>query len=445
MAEEQHGFVGGRSCVSNLLETIDAILDMIAEGAPVDVLYLDFCKAFDTVPHHRLLVKLESYGIVGSTLEIIRDFLSNRSMKVVVGGEFSQSCKVTSGVPQGSVLGPLLFLLFINDLPESVKSQVMLFADDVKLLGNANEGQIIKSDIAMLEEWENIWLLRFNPEKCKVLHIDMNNNPMNEYVLDNVPLTSIESECDLGVNTNTHLNWSVNIKEAMIKANRMTAWITRNLISRSREVMLMVYKALVRPHIEYCVHIWSPVPGYGNWSIILELEKIQRRFTRLIDNIGPLPYSQRLNQLNLTTLAERRIRADLIETYKIVSGSVDYGKALFNMSRSGHNLVSRARVGDKLRREYFSERVIQYWNKLPASVQLSTSVDSFKIKLSEYKKNALKSHSIIKGNYWEVSDEVLRRIETVSCVSGRSKFVEYLCENPWTAKYKGINISHLSR
>ena len=176
-----------------------------------------------------------------------------------------------------------------------------------------------------------------------------------------------------------------------------------------------------------------------------ELEKIQRRFTRLIDNIGPLPYSQRLNQLNLTTLAERRIRADLIETYKIVSGSVDYGKALFNMSRSGHNLVSRACVGDKLRREYFSERVIQYWNKLPASVQLSTSVDSFKIKLSEYKKNALKSHSIIKGNYWEVSDEVLRRIETVSCVSGRSKFVEYLCENPWTAKYKGINISHLSR
>ena len=125
---------------------------MIDEGAPVDILYFDFCKAFDTVPHRRLLTKLENYGITGKTLEIIKDFLSDRSMKVVVGEECSARHSVTSGVPQGSVLGPLLFVLFINDLPDNLKSQIKLFADDLKLLANANDYNTVVDDISKLEE-----------------------------------------------------------------------------------------------------------------------------------------------------------------------------------------------------------------------------------------------------------------------------------------------------
>ena len=439
VSAHQHGFVGGRSCLSNLLETVEVILDLLAEGAPVDILYFDFQKAFDTVPHWRLLTKLEGYGITGDTLEIIRDFLSGRTMKVCVGSESSDNKRVASGVPQGSVLGPLLFVLFVNDLPDNIKSHVKLFADDLKLVSNVSNYDDVVKDLALLEEWENIWLLRFNADKCKILHIDKNDNPNREYVLDGTVLKSIESECDLGLHTTSQFNWNVNIKNAIAKANRMISWVARNMISRDRDVMLLVYKSLIRPHIEYCVQIWSPMPRHGNWATILELEKVQRKFTRLVEGIGLLPYGERLAKLGLTTLAERRIRGDLIETYKITSGSVNYCSTLFRKSRSGLNLLRRdTSRSDKLRSDYLSERVIDYWNKLPAYVKLSENVNTFKGNLCKYKKQ----YHNKSGNFWEVSGEVLNRIETPSYVQGRESFTTFVKENKWYAKKMHINIHY---
>ena len=155
----------------------DSILELLEKGAPVDLFYFDFSKAFDTVPHYRLLSKLENFGIQGKILDVIRDFLSNRTISVQVEGRYSDIRNVLSGVPQGSVLGPLLFVLFINDLPESVKNKVKLFADDLKLIGNVANSSRIVDDLKQLEKWENLWLLRFNPSKCKFIHLYFNNNP----------------------------------------------------------------------------------------------------------------------------------------------------------------------------------------------------------------------------------------------------------------------------
>ena len=155
-------------------------MDMLEAGFPVDIFYFDFCKAFDSVPHYRLLTKLQNYGINGSVLNIIRDFLSGRTLRTSVRGCYSSVRDVLSGVPQGSVLGPLLFVLFINDLPDNIKNVTKLFADDLKLIVNAQCKAGVIEDISALEYWESLWLLKFNPKKCKVMHLKYNDNPMNE-------------------------------------------------------------------------------------------------------------------------------------------------------------------------------------------------------------------------------------------------------------------------
>ena len=191
ISKHQHGFVQGKSCLTNLLETFDTIFHMLGEGAPVDILYFDFSKAFDRVPHYRLISKLESIGIRGQVLDIIKDFLTDRTLRVCVNGKYSVAKKVLSGVPQGSVLGPLLFVLFINDLPDNMKSAIKLFADDVKLIGNSNNHKDILDDLKELEYWENMWLLSFNVNKCKVVHLQHNGNPNREYYLNGLELKNL--------------------------------------------------------------------------------------------------------------------------------------------------------------------------------------------------------------------------------------------------------------
>ena len=435
ITEHQHGFVGGKSCASNLLETVDLILELLSEGMPVDLLYFDFRKAFDTVPHYRLLTKLRNYGITGKCLDIIQNFLSDRTMTVLVGGNKSETKCVTSGVPQGSVLGPLLFVLFVNDLPEHVKSHLKLFADDLKIVANASLHNVVSQDIEALEKWENTWLLRFNPTKCKVLHINKNNNPGNNYYIGGVEMTSVVNECDLGLHTVSDLSWDTNIKRAVAKANSMIAWVARNVITRTPKVMMLIYKSLIRPYLEYCVQVWNPVNKYGNWQLIIDIEQVQRRFTRLVDGIGLLSYRERLSKMGLTTLAERRLRGDLIEAFKIINGSVNYGGNLLKLSTSGSNIVSTLKHGDKIRPGFFSERVREYWNKLPMFVKTADNVNSFKSRLGLHK---TKSH-MVGGNYWDVSEQVLEKIEGPTSNISRQAYVNYMLENPWTARSIGVN------
>ena len=182
-------------------------------------------------------------------------------------------------------------------------------------------------------------------------------------------------------------------------------------------------------------------PRFGNWSIILELEKVQRKFTRLINDIGTLTYGERLKSLTLTTLAERRMRGDLIEAFKIIRGFVDYGQNLFKLSISGLNILSKiTKDTNSDRRDFFSERILKYWNILPKSVKMSESVNSFKANLENYKVRSLANvfHNST-GHFWEVSGHIMDRIETPSYLAGRPAFREYLDSNPWIARRKKIN------
>ena len=405
----QHGFVQGKSTLSNLLETIDVINEFLCDDNYADILYLDFSKAFDSVSHYRLLIKMENLGISTNMLNIVGDFLADRTMKVKVGSSFSSSRHVPSGVPQGSVLGPLLFLIFINDLPTRIKSLVELFADDVKILVEPFSQHIAQSDLDYLSQWEHIWKLKFNVDKCKVLHCGRNNIKY-KYKLNSKDLEVITEERDLGVIFNETFNFNNFILAMISKANQKTGWVMRNILSRDAYVIVKVYKTLIRPHVEYCTQAWAPVARHGNWNFILKLEGIQRKITRIINGLGDLSYKQRLETLGLTTLLERRMRGDLIETFKILNDKNNYGKDFFNVSSRTGNLLSRPISQTKTTKQldFFSNRVIKYWNKLPNDVKSSTSVNSFKNKLDKFRK--LGKSQNLQGHFWELSDEIFNRI-----------------------------------
>ena len=432
ISSKQHGFTTGRSCLSNLLESLDRVFDMIAEGESVDIFYLDFQKAFDTVPHYRLFVKLSSFGIHGKMLNTIFDFLSDRTFNVCVGDSKSTSLKVTSGVPQGSVIGPLLFLLYINDLPDKIKNDVALFADDLKMFGRTSTLGLNQADINSLVEWQDKWLLRFNTKdnKCKIIHVGK-NNPCNQYYMGDVLLPSVESEKDLGVLVSKNLEWTDHITSCISKANSMIAWVTRSIISRESDEMLQIYKSMIRTHVEYCVQLWSPLPTHGNWGLILAIEDIQRKFTRLIDGIGLLPYRTRLQKLGLTTLLERRARGDLIETFKIINGISDYGKQFFKPSRSGDKLISRPGDQRGFKHHFFPRRVLNYWNKLPTNVKFANSVNSFKNKLAKFKRDNFNTT----GHFWELSNEIFNRLSD----GDRTTYVNFVTNNPDFARRRNIN------
>ena len=204
--------------------------------------------------------------------------------------------------------------------------------------------------------------------------------------------------------------------------------------------MLRVYKALIRPHLEYCVQLWNPAAEHGNWSLILRIESVQRRFTRMIEELGLLPYSERLRILQLTTLAERRSRGDLIEVYKASQG-LSQLTGVFNFSRSGLNLIckpgkSKPAKINRITRNFINERVMLSWNKLPSDVKNSQSLDIFKSNLELYKNKTRALGISGTGNYWEISDDVLNRIEGGNYLEE----ITHLKDNPLVAKKKFINL-----
>jgi hypothetical protein len=389
--DSQHGFRRGRNCLTNLLIFLDKVTSMVDDGEDVDVVYLDFAKAFDKVPHQRLLIKLKEVGIGGQLLKWISSWLSNRKQRVGIRGRYSGWKEVFSGVPQGSVLGPILFLIFINDIDEGLLSYILKFADDTKIfnsVSNEQDHERLQDDLNSVVAWSHNWQMEFNLTKCKVLHVGKSNQHF-QYVMDNKALDSTKEEKDLGVVMADSLRSAGNCHAVYSKANRVLGMIKRTMTYQSADILLPLYKTLVRPLVEYCTPAWSP--HYSKDKIILE--KIQHRFTRLIPGLKQLDYNTRLNRLNLWTLEERRNRADLIELFKIYKGlsEIDFD-ALFELANDsrtrGHTLkLKKHHCRLDLRKFFFSERVISRWNALDNEAVTATSVNSFKSQLQRIRKH----------------------------------------------------------
>lgn len=402
LRDEQHGFRERRSCLTNLLEMMEYWTEILDEGDGIDVAYLDFRKAFDLVSHQHLLYKMSKYGITNQTLNWIGAFLHQRTQRVVIRGETSESLPVTSGVPQGSVLGPVLFLIFINDLPLDVISPLSLFADDSKVFSriitnknsrnNENGNIMLQNDLNTITKWAETWKMEFNVDKCKIMHLG-NQNPKHTYTMSGTNLETTKEERDLGVLVDDKLGFDNHIRTIVKKANRMLGLIRIGFSCLDKEIFMNLYPVLVRPLLEYCVQVWTP---YKRKYVNL-LEGVQRRATKLVPELKNLQYEERLKKLGLTTLEDRRVRGDMIETYKIITGKEDIDPSkFFTMApvRGDPQLTHNMKIYKKpfrlnIRKYSFAQRVVCKWNLLDKNVVESIKTSGFKRKYdkSEMRRN----------------------------------------------------------
>ena len=314
-------------------------------------------------------------------------------------GAYSSWKKVISGIPQGSVIGPILFVIFINDMPDAVKHNFCkLFADDCKLYGKvaATGENLVQSDLTLLEEWSRIWQLPFNAKKCKAMHFGY-NNPKRTYSLGGQELEAIASEKDLGVMVDDKLKFHVHTAFATKKANQMLGVIKKTYKTRDADTIATLYKSMVRPHLEYGNAVWGPC-YMGDLKLV---EGVQRRATKLIPHLHDLPYEDRLRALNLPSMEYRRKRGDMLQCFKVMNGLVRIeAKDLFTptplaSTRGHHQRVLRQQSHKASRTNSFSQRTIRNWNSLPQDVITAPSVDAFKNRIDNaWKEKIYKSSAV---------------------------------------------------
>ena len=387
----QHGFMPKRSTTTNLLECLDDWTTNHDNSEPTDVIYLDYEKAFDKVPHSLLLLKLEHYGVRGKLLTLIADTLNNRHYQVRVNGELSSRHVVRSGVVQGSVLGPLLFTSYLFDLVCLVHSSMKLFADDCKIYANPLRSlDQLRTDLQNVQDWSTSWGMKLNESKCTVLRIGL-NNPNEEYVLNNTTLATVTKQNDLGVIVSSDLKWENHVVKVTKKANSFVFLVQQAFKDHSAKMILHLYKSFIRPKLEYAFVVWNP---YFVKDIEL-LERVQRRITKIPPELKNLPYTERLARLNLTSLRERRHRGDLIETFKITSGyyqcniSNIYHKSQ-NQNLRGHSQKLEKEKAAKLpRKNFIVNRIVYSWNSLREESVSATNTNVFKNRIdTELRENA---------------------------------------------------------
>ena len=372
------------------MTTVNHFAKSLNNGEQLDAILLDFSKAFDKVCHRKLILKLEHYGINGNVLSWIKDFLSGRSQNVVVRGTNSKHSPVTSGVPQGSVLGPLLFLVYINDMPLTVESSLPLFADDsllYKVIKNIADSYTLQQDLDNLVSWEKEWSMEFHPDKCKLLRITNKKKIVDaSYNIHGTNLEKVEDAKYLGVTISKNLNWKKHINNITAKATNVRLYLQRNLQSFEKDIKLLCYKVFVRPIVEYASSVWNP---NNTQSLIDKLEMVQRKAVRWVENKWQRDFSptHMIHSLKLRSLETRRLMSGLKLLFDVQNES-KYLDTTAKPERQRSRNVKYKRFNARLKvyENSFFPHIIDSWNKLPLTIANECDKNKFIMKLENFYK-----------------------------------------------------------
>ena len=348
LLNSQHGFVPGRSVTTNLIEYLNKITAALDDGVPFDVVMVDFRRAFDRVPFDGMLVKAEAHGIDGDLLGWIRDWTKDRRQRVVLNGIESDWADVTSSVVQGSVLGPILFLIYINCIDSTLRAHdneilVSKFADDTKLgrkVGCREDNVSLQSALDSLDKWCSDWGMQLHPDKCVVIHFGRNNT-QHDYFIGSAKLSAVDGARDLGVFITNDCDPSEHIEKISKKAHVVLTQLRRATTLRDSRTFPKLYQAYVRPLLETAAPVWNPTKKES----IYTLEKVQKRALRMISDLGSLHYDERLEKLGMQSLEDRRRRGDLIQCFKTMNehGDIDPNN-WFEFVQDRHDVTTRPTI-----------------------------------------------------------------------------------------------------
>lgn len=355
----------------------------------MDIVYFDFEKAFDRMIHQAFANKIRFMGFKSRTVEWFTSYLSNRKFRVKVNQSLSRWSKAEEGVPQGGVLSPIIFNMFIADISQQISTKLAQFADDTKLHNLANNSENCKklqADVNNLVSWTHRWGMKLNHSKCSVMHCGPRNKNYN-YTIDGKSIKKTKEEKDLGLTVDSSFTWSLHSIQAAKKANRMLGLIRRAFGFIPIDRFKIVYNTYIRPLLEYNQAVCAPL--YIKDSDCLE--RVQRRTTKLVPGLWNMNYEDRLEALNMTTLKDRRKRGDLIEYYKIlvkdhycIDTSEWWTKCGPTALRKHSRALYKKRVIHNFNAHNFRNRAVNEWNKLPEEVISATTINTFKNRLDSW-------------------------------------------------------------
>ena len=467
---QQSGFIPGDSTVFQLAHLYHLFAQALDKQQDIRVVFCDVSKAFDRVWHSGLISKLHKCGIQGNLLSWFKSYLRDRRQRVVIEGQESSWLPITSGVPQGSVLGPLLFLVYINDITTVVNSPIRLFADDTTLYTIVDNpiatAEVLNRDLTSMEQWANKWLLKFSPSKTESLYISMKKKNINKPTLklNEIAIKEIESHKHLGITLSTDLSWNKHINDLAVSANRILDVLNAFKYKLDRKSLERLYFTYVRSKLEYGSIVWDNLPKYLSDL----LEDVQARAARII--CGATINTSRsmiYKELGWETLQERRKIQRLVTMYKIQNGIAP--SYLCNSLPEPHETGYTLRNNDLLPtfrsrinifQKSFFPRTINDWNLLSSDIRNSSSLYSFKLKLKDIKhkppdwfyhgeRKWSMIHSRLRLLCSELNDHLFSHLHVIDdpscpCGNGRETAKHFLLECPLFTNERTIMLSDIN-